>query len=47
MIEYKHSKKNMVAIAFSWRYVLFSTLNAKLLGLEYVEDLYNNDDGFY
>jgi hypothetical protein len=26
---------------------VFLTLNAKLLGFEYVKDIYNNDDGFY
>ena len=30
----------------SRRYALISTLNAKLLGFEYVKELYVNDDDF-
>ena len=30
--------------ALSRRYALVSTLNAKLLGFEYVKELYTNDD---
>jgi Fe-S cluster biosynthesis and repair protein YggX len=35
-----------VANAFSRRYVLVSTLNAKLLGFDYVKELYANNDDF-
>ena len=35
-----------MANALSRRYVLISTLNAKLLGFEYVNELYANDDDF-
>ena len=33
-----------MADALSRRYALVSTLNAKLLGFEYVKELYANDD---
>uniref|UniRef100_A0A2N9H665 Integrase catalytic domain-containing protein n=1 Tax=Fagus sylvatica TaxID=28930 RepID=A0A2N9H665_FAGSY len=39
-------KENIVADALSRRYALVSTLNAKLLGFEYVKELYVNDDDF-
>ena len=32
--------------ALLWMYVLFSTLNAKLLGFENVKDLYDKDVDF-
>ena len=35
-----------MADALSRRYALVSTLNAKLLGFEYVKELYSNDDDF-
>ena len=35
-----------MANALSRRYALISTLNAKLLGFEYVKELYTNDDDF-
>ena len=35
-----------MADALSRRYALVSTLNAKLLGFEYVKELYTNDDDF-
>ena len=35
-----------MADALSRRYALVSTLNAKLLGFEYVKELYANDDDF-
>ena len=43
VIKYKQGKKNIVANALSRRYALVSTLNAKLLGFEYVKELYVND----
>ena len=46
VIKYKQGKKNIVANALSRRYALVSTLNAKLLGFEYVKELYANDDDF-
>ncbi|RVW58031.1 Transposon Ty3-G Gag-Pol polyprotein [Vitis vinifera] len=44
VIKYKQGKENIVADALSRRYALVSTLNAKLLGFEYVKELYANDD---
>jgi hypothetical protein len=35
-----------VTDALSKRYAIVSTLNAKLLGFEYVKELYANDDDF-
>ncbi|XP_030963718.1 uncharacterized protein LOC115984862 [Quercus lobata] len=46
VIKYKQGKENIVADALSRRYALVSTLNAKLLGFEYVKKLYANDDDF-
>ena len=46
VIKYKESKENIVADALLGRYALVSTLNAKLLGFEYVKELYANDDDF-
>ena len=46
VIKYKQGKENIVVIALSRRYALVSTLNAKLLGFEYVKELYANDDDF-
>jgi hypothetical protein len=45
-IKYKQGKENIVADALSRRYAFVSTLNAKLLGFEYVKELYANDDDF-
>ena len=44
VIKYKQGKENTMADALSRRYALVSTLNAKLLGFEYVKELYANDD---
>ena len=46
VIKYKQGKENIVTDALSRRYTLISTLNAKLLGFEYVKELYANDDDF-
>jgi hypothetical protein len=46
VIKYKQDKENIVASVLSRRYALISTLNAKLLGFEYVKELYANDDDF-
>jgi hypothetical protein len=45
-IKYKQGKDNIVAEAFSHRYVLLSTINTRLLGFEYVKELYVNDSNF-
>ena len=39
-------KENIVADALSRRYAFVSTLNTKLLGFEYVKELYANYDDF-
>ena len=39
-------KENIVVDAFSQRYALLSTLNAKLLGFEYIKELYVDDSDF-
>ena len=44
VIKYKQGKENIVANALSRRYALVFTLNAKLLGFEYVKKLYANDE---
>ena len=46
VIKYKQCKENIVPNALSRRYALVSTLNTKLLGFEYVKELYANDDDF-
>jgi hypothetical protein len=46
VIKYKQGNDNIVADALSRRYALGSALNAKLLGFEYVKELYANDDDF-
>ena len=46
IIKYKQGKQNIVANALSRRYALISKLDAKLLGFEYIKDLYNSDLDF-
>ena len=46
IIKYKQGKENMVAAILSRRYALISKLDAKLLGFEYIKDLYPNDHNF-
>ena len=46
VIHYKQGKENVVVDALSRRYTLISTLDTKLLGLEYIKDLYVNDSDF-
>src|SRR5215813_235279 len=43
VIRYKQGKENVVADALSRRYVLLSTLSARLFGFEYIKDLYASD----
>jgi hypothetical protein len=45
VIKYKQGKENIVADALSRRYVLLHTMN-RLLGFEYVKELYDNDSDF-
>ena len=46
VIRYKQGKENVVADALSRRYVLLTSLGAKILGFEYVKDIYANDVDF-
>jgi hypothetical protein len=46
VVQYKQGKDNKVADALSRRYVLISTLNAKLLGFEHIKEMYSKDDDF-
>ena len=46
VILYKQGKENIVADALSRRYVLISTLDAKLLGFEHIKELYPLDQDF-
>jgi hypothetical protein len=43
---YKQGNENIVADALSRRYVLLHTMNTRLLGFEYVKELYDNDSDF-
>ena len=45
-IFYKQCKENIVADALSWRNVLTSTLDSKLLGFEHIKELYPFDKDF-
>ena len=46
VIRYKQGKENVVTEALSRRYVLLTSLGAKMLGFEYVKDMYANDVDF-
>ncbi|XP_057990624.1 uncharacterized protein LOC131173000 [Hevea brasiliensis] len=46
VVKYKQGKENVVADALSRRYNLLTTLDSKLLGFEYVKELYEHDDDF-
>ena len=46
MIKYKSGKENIVADALSRRYALLTSLQTKLLGFEFIKDLYINDVEF-
>jgi hypothetical protein len=46
VIRYKQSKENIVADALSRRYVLLTSMSAKMLGFEYVKDMYADDADF-
>jgi hypothetical protein len=46
VIRYKQGKENVVADALSRRYALLSILDTKLLGFEYIKDLYAQDSNF-
>ena len=46
VIRYKQGRENVVLDALSRSYVLLTSLGAKMLGFEYVKDLYANDVDF-
>eukprot|EP00257_Ricinus_communis_P017462 XP_015575900.1 uncharacterized protein LOC107261409 [Ricinus communis] len=46
VIKYKQSKDNVVADALSRRYALLASLETKLLGFEFIKDLYFDDRDF-
>jgi hypothetical protein len=46
VIRYKQGKENVVADTLSRRYVLLSTLDAKLLGFQQIKELYTIDNDF-
>ncbi|KAF8097476.1 hypothetical protein N665_0288s0009 [Sinapis alba] len=43
IIKYKKGKDNIVADALSRRYALIATMEAKVLGVEFIKELYKND----
>ena len=43
VIKYKQGKESIMANALSRRYVVLNTMNTRLLGFEYVKELYVND----
>jgi hypothetical protein len=46
VIKYKQGQENVVVDALSRSYVLLNTLNTKLLGFEYIKELYLDDHDF-
>ena len=46
VIKYKKGTENIVADALSCRHVLLHTMNTRLLGFEYMKQLYDNDSDF-
>ena len=46
VIKYKKGKKNVVTDALSRRYALLTTLDSKLLGFEFIKELYESDNDF-
>lgn len=46
VIKYKQGKANVVANALSRRYALINTLSSKMLGFEFIRDLYVLDSDF-
>ncbi|XP_035539641.1 uncharacterized protein LOC118344015, partial [Juglans regia] len=46
VIRYKQGKENIVADALFRRYVLLTSMSAKMLGFEYVKDMYADDADF-
>jgi hypothetical protein len=46
VIKYKQGKEIIVANALSCSYVLLSTLDARFLGFEHINQLYNDDTDF-
>ena len=47
VIPYKHCKENIIVDALSRRYILISTIDAKLLGFKHIKELYPLDDDFF
>ena len=46
VIRYKQGKENIVTDTLSRRYVLLTSMSAKMLGFEYVKDMYADDTDF-
>ena len=46
VIRYKSGKENIVDDILSRRYSLLSTLSSKLMGFEFLKEMYENDDDF-
>ena len=46
VIRYKQGKESIVVNALSRRHVLFTSMSAKMLGFEYVKDMYTSEADF-